>query len=476
MLTATLTESERFFGDPYWSFITDEMSDAELIGAHQEWRLRCIQRYRRLPEEYLGLGSRLMLVSWKAANGVEPYDDRPFDEVAGAWVSVRGTAYEHHAQNLGQSGVTYRGEFELVPEPGNPHDHAALAVDMNGERIGYLSARYAAQHHWRVRALNVLGHRVTVPGYFRSTFNSIAKQDGLEAVLLQPSTHIYNAKLEDQEAQARRLGALWAALSNETRERIGSDGFHLTDSTAIDILKLQKRFPDIGLPTLPYADAMPRTIQLMLRNARHENYEAKRLEALELEAKALQLVRAGSSVREVRQKLGISEARIRNAMKDAGVTALRKRPDESKDDIVVALAKEGRSKSSIAAEIGVSVSAVSSALRRRGTSAQGNSGLNEWSRASMLQRVADCHEVVMLQAEGNTREEIAKQLGVSVETVKKRLSDGRFFDDPDINLPRLALARSVRQRNLTHSQCSTSGEQRAIADGNVLDLLHKRWQ
>ncbi|MBJ2120351.1 hypothetical protein I6N91_05085 [Arthrobacter sp. MSA 4-2] len=451
------------------------MSKAELANARQEWRQRSAQRYRRLPGEYIRVSSSLMLVSWKQADGVEPYDDRPFDEIAGSWSFVRGTEYEQSGQSRGYSGTIYKGEFELVPEPGNPHDHTALAVDMNGDRIGYLGARYAAHHHWRVRSLNVLGQRVMVPGYYRSTFDPVAERDCLEVVVLQPSSHIYNAKLEDQEAQAQRLGGLWAALSDEVRERISGDGFHLTDATAKEILELQEQFPDVGLPTLPYADAMPRPVQLMLRNARHEWHAVMRRQARELDAQALELIRGGSSVRDASQELAISETRIRKVMKEAGVTTLRKRIDESQDEMVVALAEKGRSKAVIAEEVGISVSAVSSALRRRGITTQNSSGLNEWSRASMLQRVADCHDVVSLQVEGKTRAEIATQLGVSVETVKKRLSDGRFFDDPEVNLQRLNLARSVRQRSLTQSQCATVGEQRALTDGNVLDLIHPEW-
>ena len=74
-----------------------------------------------------------------------------------------------------------------------------------------------------------------------------------------------------------------------------------------------------------------------------------------------------------------------------------------------------------------------------------------------------------------TREDIAKQLGVSVHTVKKRLSDGHFFDNPRINPDRLDLARSIRERGLSQSQCSGFAELRALTGGNVLDLIHPLW-
>ncbi|MBD7994658.1 hypothetical protein H9639_05040 [Arthrobacter sp. Sa2CUA1] len=475
MPQAASTDAERFLGSPRWAHMTEWMSTSEIGEARPEWRLRCSQRYQRQPGEYPQVGTPLLLVSWEQAESIEPYDDRPFDEIVGLWMPVVGTEYEPPRKNQERSGTIYKADFELVPEPGNPYDHTALAVDLNGVRIGYLGASYAAHHHWRVRALNVLGHRVVVPGFYRSTFSPIAERDCLEAFALRPTTQMYDGILEDQEEQASRINELWAALSNETRERIACGGFHLTDETAGEVLKLQERFPDIGLPTLPYADAMPRSIQLMLRNARHEQAESKWRKARELDAKALDLVRGGSSVRNASREIAISETRIRKAMKEAGVTALRKHADESRDQTVVLLAEKGLSLSAISAEAGLSVRAVSAALRRRDVPTRGVSGVNEWSRASMLQRVSDCADALKLQGQGNTREEIAKQMGVSVHTVKKRLSDGHFFDNPANNPQRLDLARRVREQSLKQSECSGFGEQRALTDGNVLDLIHAGW-
>lgn len=467
--------AERFLGSPRWSHMTEGMSSAEIVEARQEWRLLCSQRYQRQPGEYPRVGTSLLLVSWEQAEKIEPYDDRPYDEIVGLWMPVVGTQYGQPRKHRERSGAIYKDNFELVPEPGNPFDHTALAVDLNGNRIGYLSASYAAHHHWRVRSLNSLGYRVMVPGFYRSTFNAIAERDCLEAVVLRPTTQMYDGKLEDQEEQSSRLAELWLALSHETRQRIASAGFHLTDETACELLELHDRFPGVGLPTLPYAEAMPRSIQLMLRNARHEQAEIGWRIARELEAKALDLVRGGTSVRDASSEISISETRIRKAMKEAGVTAHRKQANEVRNSLVVRLAEDGQSLSEISAQAGMSVSAVSAVLRRRGVRTRGVAGVNEWSRASMLERVAECAEVVKLQDEGNTREKIAKQLGVSVHTVKKRLSDGHFFDNPRINPDRLDLARSIRERGLSQSQCSGFAELRALTDGNVLDLIHPVW-
>ncbi|WP_418002333.1 hypothetical protein ACNO8X_19500 [Mycobacterium sp. PDNC021] len=44
-------------------------------------------------------------------------------------------------------GLPLGSEFsvEVVPEPGNPHDHTALALDVDGVRVGYLPAAFSAR-------------------------------------------------------------------------------------------------------------------------------------------------------------------------------------------------------------------------------------------------------------------------------------------------------------------------------------------
>jgi len=55
---------------------------------------------------------------------------------------------------------------ELVPESANPYDGNALAVDLNGARIGYFSAGDAAQRQPGIRAANDVGYHVLADGEF----------------------------------------------------------------------------------------------------------------------------------------------------------------------------------------------------------------------------------------------------------------------------------------------------------------------
>lgn len=54
--------------------------------------------------------------------------------------------------------------LEVVPEPGNPHDHNALALDIGGNRVGYVPAKVAERLSPAVVEANTLGLRVMMQG------------------------------------------------------------------------------------------------------------------------------------------------------------------------------------------------------------------------------------------------------------------------------------------------------------------------
>lgn len=62
---------------------------------------------------------------------------------------------------------------ELIPEPGNPADSAAVALDIEGERIGYLRHGMAVQFQPEIVAANHLGFRVLAQAkVFESSYDA----------------------------------------------------------------------------------------------------------------------------------------------------------------------------------------------------------------------------------------------------------------------------------------------------------------
>lgn len=75
------------------------------------------------------------------------------------------------------------------------------------------------------------------------------------------------------------------------------------------------------------------------------------------------------------------------------------------------------------------------------------------SEESRAERVQRAKFAVRQQQQGHSREQVAAGMGVTVDTVKSLLRDGRFYLDPSIDPIRLALARSAiqsRERGLAH--------------------------
>jgi hypothetical protein len=61
------------------------------------------------------------------------------------------------------SRASWRGEAELVPEPGNHHDANAVRVVVEGVTVGYLPREVADWLRWELIALERRGERLRVP-------------------------------------------------------------------------------------------------------------------------------------------------------------------------------------------------------------------------------------------------------------------------------------------------------------------------
>jgi hypothetical protein len=98
---------------------------------------------------------------------------------------------------------------ELVPEPGNPYDatSTAVAVDVDGVRVGYLPAHTASKRHHAIAAVNATGQRVLAHGTIISELESIT--DGVEN---------YEIRLRLRMPYPHSLG-MWLTLPDEVRAR-----------------------------------------------------------------------------------------------------------------------------------------------------------------------------------------------------------------------------------------------------------------
>lgn len=79
-----------------------------------------------------------------------------------------------------------------------------------------------------------------------------------------------------------------------------------------------------------------------------------------------------------------------------------------------------------------------------------NRGRNETNRATRKERLARCEQAVKAQQQGATRQAIAQALGVSTETVKILLRDGKFYANPATDPDRHQLAKAAIAARRAH--------------------------
>lgn len=71
---------------------------------------------------------------------------------------------EFHTPRWALLGTRSQLELEMIPEPGNPWDRSAVAIDFDGQRIGYLPAQIAPAWQPYVLVKRKAGIAIFLPG------------------------------------------------------------------------------------------------------------------------------------------------------------------------------------------------------------------------------------------------------------------------------------------------------------------------
>lgn len=386
--------------------------------------------WRRPATEYVPGRHRRDLVSIDAARYAHVNQGFGFDEKTCFVTGVRACGYFPEAYQ----GANVRGEvwFELVPEPNNPADPHALAIDLQGVRAGYVGANMASHYQWLIRAANYDGFRCFVPGY-------VETRDSVWIVL--PTLKVIREVL-DYESKAEQLRQLWDEISPEVQKRIRGSRYRLDEETASVLWQFRDRAPHL-FPTKPDPEAFSYGWVWMFNEVRKE-FTARREAFLAARRDAV------AAEKEKRE-------RDREAAKS------------ERDQKIRDLYRSGASKASIARTVGTSTSTINLVLGIE----QARGGENAWSSASQDARLERCWRALELQSEGATRRQIADQLGVGTETVKELLADGRFYRSPTEYPGRFRWATEARARGWSHAEGKErgAGATRAVRDANVLVKL-----
>ncbi|MEV0869348.1 helix-turn-helix domain-containing protein [Brachybacterium paraconglomeratum] len=435
--------------------------------------------HRRLPHEYERPQRELRTTTWEVARTFPLDDDRDFNDIPLRWAGVRGALYADPSCWFHPPGTWVETWGELVPEPFNAHDDHALAIDLDGSRLGYASARYAYYAHAMIATLNSTGTRVLVPLQYRCDYDRRSKLLIASAFAAFPTFPELNKLLPSDEVYVRLLDPLWEALDEPVREQIARDGFHLTSDTLPHLIALRHRAPEAGLPSTVRLGAVPRGVERYLAEKRYERQRAEDARIRKRNETIVADFHDGWKQVDIARRQGVSPAVVSRALQKAGVDTRAPRIDPEQRRVraeIVSLLKDGKSRREISEALGVSARTITIAAQDAGVDLPSDAGVNDYSRRKMRERLELCQQAVKLQSEGLTRAEIARRLEVSSDMAKLYLADGRFFTDPSANGDRLDAARHARATGMTASQAGTNQERRAIRDANMLDLIGDTWR
>lgn len=94
-------------------------------------------------------------------------------------------------------------------------------------------------------------------------------------------------------------------------------------------------------------------------------------------------------------------------------------------------------------------------------------GRNDANTAQRTVRLDRCKRAVELQRDGASRGEISLQLGVSVDTVKALLRDGKFYEAPEQDVARLNLASRAAVARVNGLTRAAFAEQSSLSKGRA---------
>ncbi|RAN79344.1 hypothetical protein B5P43_15665 [Bacillus sp. SRB_336] len=377
----------------------------------------------------------------------DPRNDESFDTHY-----VRGGRFHERAFKGTKDGQEV--DFELVPEPGNPHDKWAVALHLNGSRIGYIGAEYAAEWQDVVVALNESGYAVMAYGVIESVNEFYARAYLPWVSWSEPTGPPFTDEccaILDAWASEQRGDPEGGEVDPLPSLRSPGDIGQLQElATFAPSLNWQSQTPSGGLPMqliwhLQAAYAVRRREKLAAQEAlratqQAEAYRLRVEKKLTFAAIATDLGCSPSLASKRYSEYLDAIPDVEKAAQDADRLA-------AEADLRMMVLEEharGIRVGLIAEMVGCAPSAVRRILR-----AAGVDPLVGYNTAARDERLARCREACRMQEAGRTRRDIAASLGTSLDGVKTLLKDGKFFEDPSFDFERLVLARNSRSPELS---------------------------
>ncbi|MCX4536737.1 hypothetical protein OHA79_09195 [Streptomyces sp. NBC_00841] len=349
-------------------------------------------------------------------------------------------------------------EAELVPEPHNPWDARAVALDVEGQRAAYLPATSAKMWHDVVRAWNSAGFAV----YIGAEINRWDGYDEGGRFGLTVPKWDWETLLDLAEAAELRVAweAAMADLTEEQRLLLRKDGGYSPDESVLKAMwQRRPKHPMFRWGAKSdgdLTDRMPFWCGYFVREQMREERER---------------VRFARSVKSALLREFKGEIKRRREREREQSRLLCQEQDER----VLRLQREGLRVSDIAAEVGLTHKQAENALSR----ARSAAGITSRRQEDLqTERRRNAAEAVRLKRSGMARAQIARAMGRSADTVDELLKDGLFYEAPEVHPERLKLARRcvelraaglVKEETLGRLGVSRKQALRAFRDASFLE-------
>lgn len=370
-----------------------------------------------------------------------------------------------HQENLRLYSHGVQVTVELVPEPSNRFDRRAVALDIDGQRCGYMPSSTAERWHDVVAGLTRSGFAVTVGGAIDHRW--IKTWAGGDVPVLEIGLVISVPEHEDRIVLAELAGLraqhdlVVSHLTEDERAEMAEDCWsEYSERLARRLRKLSDFAP--GLRWGPKTDELPERVPYW-----HHAFVRNDVTEARDRAKALRAVR-----RAVRRRIKLIDAAQRAEARAAAEAARALKQAEAKDLLLAGLGA-----SEVTRRTGVSSSTLSRLRREAGVAPVDPATVNAGVAAARIERA---HIAYQFRQEGLDRASICRELGLDIQAVKELIADGKFYGDPAGNPERMALALRaaelrasgiVKEEVLAAMEVSRNSALRAFRDCQVPGLL-----
>ena len=364
-----------------------------------------------------------MMIPFEVPNG---YPD--FNTVPHYWRRVAGAHYCRKAYKnyfkIGRTSVSTRHasvRFAAIPEPSNKYDPCAVRLDLNGIKAGYVNSTSAPRLYSIAKYWEEQGKVTYLPGEIWFDLSELERGYDLNSwVALPTDQELYNQIPVDKIMD--EMMSWWKAAPSDIRDELVRSWYHMTPKIRRHMMRKRDMLPDVPMHG-PAEGRAPLVVEWALREIRLADQAERARKRLERRNKRneqiVRLLKQGLSFRETAEFLELSPGTVSKVAKELGFVSYKRKTN------------------------------VKSVLNK-------------------------CYRALELQKSGLTVVEVAESMGVSVGTVERYLSDGRFYVFPDLNMDRLLLACEYYDGlSREQAKCGVNQWRRARVDSCVLAHLDK---